>query len=306
MNNQFVDLRREHLNSESFWPSFTDIMMVVVMIFLLTSTILMVRNFELMDQLRTSMDAEQQAEKIIKHTSSENATLEEQLSQAQNEISLLRMQMMLANEQHQQLKTELEDQQQQSILVINQNSELKNSLNKTQIQIINLSTNVDQLNQNISQLSIDLEQKEQSLQDKKQKIIIITQERQSDSRKLSSLQNDYGSLKVKYDKLIRPARTTTGKYVVSVNYERINNKERIRFKDYGDDKYRIVSEKKLHLQLAALKKKHPKKLYIKIVIPKESGLTYNEAWSFMKNLLDKYDYYSQEVKSETKAKEALQ
>lgn len=298
MNDQFVDLRRSHINSDSFWPAFTDIMMVVVMIFLLTSTILMVRNFELLDQLRTSMAAEVQAEKIIQNTSSENATLEEQLSQAQNEISLLRMQMLLANEQQNQLEIELEDQHQQSIIVINENSDLKNSLNKTHTQIIDLSANIDQLNENISQLSIDLEQTKVSLQDKKKKILIITQKRQSDSRKLSALQDDYGSLKVKYDKLIRPARTTKGKYVVSVNFERINNKERIRFKDSGEAKYRTVSEKKLHLKLAALKKKHPEKLYIKIVIPKQSGLTYNEAWSFMKDLLDKYDYYAQEKKKE--------
>ena len=32
---------------------------------------------------------------------------------------------------------------------------------------------------------------------------------------------------------------------------------------------------------------------IKIVIPKNSGLTYSEAWTFMKGLLEKYDYYYQ-------------
>ena len=57
MNEEFVDLRRGHLNSESFWPAFTDIMMVVVIIFLLTSMLLMVKNWELLDQLRNSMAA---------------------------------------------------------------------------------------------------------------------------------------------------------------------------------------------------------------------------------------------------------
>ncbi|MCK4706865.1 MAG: hypothetical protein KAT90_15430, partial [Gammaproteobacteria bacterium] len=101
------------------------------------------------------------------------------------------------------------------------------------------------------------------------------------------------SLKVKYDKLIKPARTARGKYVVSVNFEIIKGKERIRFKDTGQKNYTVVTEKKLHSKLTQLKKKHPKKLYIKIVIPKKSGLTYNEAWSFMKGLLHKYDYYYQ-------------
>ncbi|MCK5396554.1 MAG: hypothetical protein KAJ32_11195, partial [Gammaproteobacteria bacterium] len=109
MNNEFVDLRNKHLSSESFWPSFTDIMMVVVIIFLLTSMLLMVKNWELLDQLRNSMAAEEKAEKIIDHTTQENATLEEQLAHAQNEISMLRMQMMQASEQTSQLNIELEN-----------------------------------------------------------------------------------------------------------------------------------------------------------------------------------------------------
>ncbi len=294
MSNEFVDLRRSHLSSESFWPSFTDIMMVVVMIFLLTSMILMVRNWELLDQLRHSMAAEEEASKIIHDTSAENATLEEQLAQAQNEISLLRMQLMQASEQHNQLEVALEDKEQQIVIVLNENAQLKNSLTKTEAEVASLSSKVNSLNENLSELAIDIEQKEKTLEQQRNKIILITQARESDSRKLAALQDDYGSLKVKYDKLIRPARTAKGKYVVSVNYERINGKERIRFKDSGDKNYRVVSSKKLHNILAQLKKAHPKKLYIKIVIPKESGLTYSEAWTFMKDLLDKYDYYSQE------------
>ena len=150
------------------------------------------------------------------------------------------------------------------------------------------------MNDNLSQLNIDVEQKQNALEEERQKIIIITQERDSQSRKLSSLEDDFGSLKVKYDKLIKPARTAKGKYVISVNFERIKGKERIRFKDSGQENYTVVTEKQLHSKLAKLKKKHPKKLYIKIVIPKESGLTYNEAWTFMKDLLHKYDYYYRE------------
>jgi len=294
VNDQFVDLRSSHINSESFWPSFTDIMMVVVMIFLLTSMLLMVKNWELLDQLRNSMAAEMQAEKIIDDTSKENATLEEQLAQAQNEISMLRMQLLQASEQASQMNLELEDKEQQIVIVLSENEQLKNSVNENQNKILRLSSKLSSLEDNLSQLSIDIEQKQKALEDKRQKIIIVTRERDTQSRKLSRLEDSFGSLKVKYDKLIKPARTTKGKYVVSVNFERIRGKERIRFKDSGDKKYTVVTERQLHSKLAKLKKKHPKKLYIKIVIPKESGLTYNEAWSFMKNLLQKYDYYYQE------------
>ncbi len=294
MNEEFVDLRRGHLSSESFWPSFTDIMMVVVIIFLLTSMLLMVKNWELLDQLRNSMAAEEQAVKIINDTSQENATLEEQLAHAQNEISMLRMQLLQASEQANQLNVELEDKDRQIVIVLSENEQLKSAVNKNENLIASLSSQISAMNDNLSQLSIDVEQKQNELDEERQKIIIITQERDSQSRKLSSLEDDFGSLKVKYDKLIKPARTAKGKYVVSVNFERIKGKERIRFKDSGEESYTVVTEKQLHNKLAELKKKYPKKLYIKIVIPKESGLTYSEAWSFMKDLLHKYDYYYRE------------
>lgn len=294
MNEEFVDLRRGHLNSESFWPAFTDIMMVVVIIFLLTSMLLMVKNWELLDQLRNSMAAEEQAEKIILDTSEENATLEEQLAHAQNEISLLRMQLMQASEQANSLNIALQDKDKQIVIVLSDNEQLKNSVNKNELQIDSLSSKISAMEDNLSQLNIDVEQKQKSLEDERQKIIIITQERDSQSRKLSTLEDNFGSLKVKYDKLVRPARSAKGKYVVSVNYELVNGKQRIRFKDSGDKKYTVVTKKQLYNKLAKLKKKHPKKLYIKIVIPKESGLTYSEAWSFMKGLLHKYDYYYDE------------
>ena len=294
MNEEFVDLRRGHLSSESFWPSFTDIMMVVVIIFLLTSMLLMVKNWELLDQLRNSMAAEEQAVKIINDTSQENATLEEQLAHAQNEISMLRMQLLQASEQANQLNVELEDKDRQIVIVLSENEQLKSAVSRNENQIASLSSQISAMNDNLSQLSIDVEKKQNKLDKERQKIIIITQERDSQSRKLSSLEDDFGSLKVKYDKLIKPARTAKGKYVVSVNFERIKGKERIRFKDSGQESYTVVTEKQLHSKLAELKKKYPKKLYIKIVIPKESGLTYSEAWTFMKDLLHKYDYYYRE------------
>ena len=47
----FVDLRVGHgaagIGDESVWPSFTDIMTVIVMIFLMTLVVIMVRNFRI-------------------------------------------------------------------------------------------------------------------------------------------------------------------------------------------------------------------------------------------------------------------
>ncbi len=294
MNNEFVDLRNAHSNSESFWPSFTDIMMVVVIIFLLTSMLLMAKNWELLDQLRNSMAAEEQAEKIIDHTTQENATLEEQLAHAQNEISMLRMHMMQANEQASQLNLQLEDKDKQIVIVLSEKDQLKDSLTENINKIDSLSSQISAMENDLAQLNIDIETKQNKLEEEQQKIIIITQERDSHSRKLSSLESDFGSLRTKYEKLIKPARSSKDKYIVSVDYERIKGKERILIKGSDDEKYTVVTKKQLHNKLAMLKKKHSKKLYVRIIIPEKSGLTYNEAWTFMRGLLTEYDYYYQD------------
>ena len=294
MNNEFVDLRSEHLNNESFWPSFTDIMMVIVIIFLLTSMLLMVKNWELLDQLRNSMAAEEQAEEIIHHTSQENATLGEQLTYAQNEISMLRMQMMQASMQTNQLNSELEDKQKKILLISSEKDELKEAMISNENKIINLTSQVFTMKEDLTQLQTDASSKQKKLENEQDKLIIITQERDEHLRKLSSLETDFGSLRTKYEKLIRPARTFKDKYIVSVDYERINGKERIRIKGADDDNYTLVNKKQLHKKLAAFKKKHPESLYVRIIIPEKSGLTYNEAWNFMRGLLNKYDYYYQD------------
>ena len=287
MNEEFVDLRRGHLSSDSFWPSFTDIMMVVVIIFLLTSMLLMVKNWELLDQLRNSMAAEEQAEKIIHDTSRENATLEEQLAYAQDEISMLRMQIMQIDEHRNQLATELEDKDKQIIVVMTEKEQLKTTLEKDRSEIADL-------NSQLSQLALDVDSKQKALEQEQQKTLILSEERDRQSLELSTLEEDFGSLKVKYDKLIKPARTAKGKHVVVVDYERIKGKQRIRFKESEDGQYILVTEKQLHQKLSSLKKKHPEKLYVRIIIPEKSGLTYSEAWTFMRGLLQKYDYYYQD------------
>jgi hypothetical protein len=46
--------------------------------------------------------------------------------------------------------------------------------------------------------------------------------------------------------------------------------------------------------LKQLKDTYKDILYVKIIIPDNSGLSYNEAWDFMSGMLDKYDYYYQD------------
>jgi chromosome segregation ATPase len=291
VHDDFIDLRSGNLSSESFWPSFTDIMTVVVMIFLLTSVVLMVRNWELIDQLRTSMIAEQKASEMIRSTSEENATLEEQLDQTQHELSVLRMQLMQASETNESLNVELSDREQQLIVLLADKQKLQNALGDSQRKTEELSNQLNTVVIDLDKLRSSYEQQSDELKKSRDTIIVLSEQKDSQANELASLKNEFGSLKVKYDKLIKPARTAKGKYVVEVNYQKVKGNRRIRFKDAGDSDYRTVDIKELNDILAKLKREHDKKLYIKIIIPEDSGLSYNEAWEFMKGLLEKYDYY---------------
>ena len=65
----FIDLRinrQDAQSDEGFWPSFTDIMMVVVMIFLLSMVILLMRNLELVSQLRANSVAARSAAMVAR------------------------------------------------------------------------------------------------------------------------------------------------------------------------------------------------------------------------------------------------
>mgnify|MGYP000155049250 CR=1 FL=1 len=84
MEEGFIDLRQHAesgISHVSFWPSFTDIMMVVVVIFMMASSVLILRNMALVRDLRATIDAQHNAEEAARSASETSATLEEQLAQ---------------------------------------------------------------------------------------------------------------------------------------------------------------------------------------------------------------------------------
>ena len=87
-NEGFVDLRlNTHTGptEESFWPSFTDIMSVIVMIFLLAMVILLLKNMELVQQLRTTMAAERQFAQQAQTSAQEKKLLAQRLTSTEQE-----------------------------------------------------------------------------------------------------------------------------------------------------------------------------------------------------------------------------
>ncbi|OOZ41544.1 hypothetical protein BOW53_03275 [Solemya pervernicosa gill symbiont] len=311
MDQGFVDLRQAHNDnnsvSENYWPSLTDIMTVVVMIFMLASTVLIVRNWELMAELRNTMEAEQRAASMARNVADANATLEEQLASAQHQLSLLRMQMMQAQETDAEKSRQLAEREAQQLALESQLEQLRNQLNQTEQQRSLLSDQLQQANSRYTELKAEHETQLAQLSNAEEKItalelnnqkqadalIDLKQQQLSSTRSFTSLQGEYDDLKVKYDKLVRPARTPVGKHVVEVRFEKISGNKRIAIRE-GEAEYRQLTMEQLNNELGALKQAHPGMLYVKIVIPDESGLSYNEAWNFTKQILQEYDYYHQE------------
>ena len=304
MDDSFVDLRYRSdagNGNDSFWPSFTDIMMVVVMIFMLASTLLMVRNWDLVRELRATIEAEREAEALARSMTETSATLEERLAQAQHEISELRMQLMRATELNQSVQTQLGETEKRLLATETERDRIATGLQQSQREVRLAEDRYRQLldthatlEQRMQETLAEVQQLEQARDARNEELADLRQKYVVSEQQFAMLQGDYDDLEVKYNKLIKPARSAKGKHVVSVRYWKEGKYYQIRIKDMDDESYQTVSRKQLQERLSELKKKYAGKLYVKVIIPDDSCLSYNEAWSFTYNTLREYDYYHQD------------
>jgi chromosome segregation ATPase len=311
MDEGFIDLRQHAetgISHVSFWPSFTDIMMVVVVIFMMASSVLILRNMALVRDLRATIDAQHNAEEAARSASETSATLEEQLAQTQNELSRLRMRLMRANEINQSRTEEINRQEQRLLALEADKQQLTASLQQSrresqlhQDQLAQTQAEYAQLNQTHATLKTRLQEvleqlssTEKSNQEQAAELTEFRRQRSLSDQQLVSLQGEYDELRNKYDKLIRPARSAIGKHVVSVRYFREDKKIQIRLRESEDEDYQSVNQDQLNKRLAKLKDTYAGNLYVKVIIPENSGLSYSEAWNFTYDLLQKYDYYHQD------------
>jgi len=267
MHGSFVDLRlnsRADQSNEGFWPSFTDIMTVVVMIFMMAMLLLLLKNMHLVHQLQATLAAEHAASKQVLKTTSKNEDLKLQLQQAERELGMLQMQLMSMSDERDRLS---------SALAVSKTDLAKVSLEK-EVVSSRLAANREQLaarNAQYARLEAENEAKV--------------------SQQLASLTGEYRTLKFKYDKLVRPARTSKGKYVVMVRVSKANGQVRTELKTPGQTGFSVVSRTGLNQQLGDLRQQHMRDMYVKIIFPEDSGLSYSEAWKLTESLLRKYDYY---------------
>jgi len=318
-----------HSGDNSFWPSFTDIMMVITMIFLMATSLLVVRNWQLVAELRESIAAEQIAAQLIETTTQENATLDERLANAEQSNSILRLRLMKKDEEL-KLTTEALRQQERSIVALEiENIDVRKSLEEAStavttanLEIEKVTTDYQDLQSQLASLRAQLsaqqlenkqteillgsaraeiealsrssQSQQESITSLEQEKILLDQEIEAYNRQLLTLKGDYEVVKSKYDELVKPARSAKGKIIAEVYYIKGKNGEVIRYRQPGDTGFAILPLAEVEKRLSKLKAENGKDLYVKIIIPENSGLSYNEAWDFMRSLLVKYDYYYQE------------
>lgn len=306
----FVDLRANldatADGNESFWPSFTDIMTVIVMIFLLASTVLILRNWELVAELRATIVAEREASAQVQSATKANITLEEQLAQAEHQISVMRMWLMQAREENEENLKQLSNKDAQLAAVDAERRQLSDFKVSSQRRIESLEEQFRLVNEQLAslrevhgrqeaRLRSTLEELDTQMRENRTQADELVRLRQADegaTRQLADIQGEYDRLKVQYDKLVRPARTAQGKHVVEVRFVKSGGKPKISYREVDRSATLTpVNREELERRLGRLKAQYADKLYVKIVIPEDSGLSYSEAWNFTKTLLNRYDYY---------------
>jgi chromosome segregation ATPase len=331
MSNGFVQIGGGHTGiggENSFWPSFTDVMMVITLIFLMATSILVVRNWQLVAELQESVNAERMAAQLIESTSMENATLEERLANAEQSNSILRLRLMKKEEELADAKGRIREQDSNLAELQTQNREFRSSLEQTRAELdaANLEINavtaqfndmahqIELLNQQlalqqqadeetralldsarseIAELSATTSQQQQTISQLTEEKTLLSQEITAYNLQLLTLKGEYETVKSKYEELIKPARSAKGKHIAQVYYVKGESGHVIRYRQPGDSGFSRLSLTEVEQRLDKLKAEYGKDLYVKIIIPENSGLTYNEAWAFMRKLLVKYDYYYQ-------------
>ena len=335
----FVDLRlnqAEGQNQESFWPSFTDIMTVIVMIFMIAMVILLLRNIELVRQLRATMEAERNAVALARSTGEEKESLALRLVASENELSMLRLQLMRLQEESQQQQSRIGSQDASIARLLAENEVLTLRRDQLSAERESLAQRLSRADSLVQTLRQDLESVQQQLSGSQRELTSVRDqlsdqrnqyqsarqqlaglqgryqaqseelleakslERQSD-RRLQALRGEFDDLKVKYDDLVRPARSPEGRFLVEVRYSKRDGREIIEFASPEEPGFRRVERGQLEQRLAALKQEKKEGLYIKIIFPDKSGLSFNEAWSFTSGLHSRYDYYFRKRDSATES-----
>ncbi len=113
VGNNFVDLRISNAglagaSEDSVWPAFTDIMTVILMIFLISLVTFLLRNSQLVDELQTTLIAKDQISQQALLSAAQNTDLQSELARVSDRILSLEVSLLNLRGDNSQLEDSLE------------------------------------------------------------------------------------------------------------------------------------------------------------------------------------------------------
>ena len=72
------------------------------------------------------------------------------------------------------------------------------------------------------------------------------------------------------------------------------------WREGGEGSFQEIRRSRLEKILQRLSNEKKNGLYVKVIFPEESGLSYSEAWKFTSELHGRYDYYFKDEENEKK------
>jgi chromosome segregation ATPase len=309
-----IDLRqnrRNRISDISLWPSFTDIMTVILMIFMLTMVVVIVKNADLARQLAARMEREQQAREALDAEREAGRKLQDALADREEKLQSKEMEIILKGDEIRVIRSTLEakvalisalqakiaaDEQTLGRLQEETAAKAAEMEHLQQAHTQQLAALTEQTRRQIEAFNRKFDELMARVREKEDRLAALNAEKTGIELDLARQRSDYLELEEKYNKLIRPARSPAGKAVAAVQYSKIDGEYHILFKAPDRNSFVLLDETQLHARLRRLKERLQDGLYVKVIIPEDSGLTYNEAWNFTRDILSRYDYYYQPQK----------
>ena len=294
--------RSGQATDSAMWPSFTDIMTVILMVFMLTMVVVIIKNADLIDQIRLSRKLQADAEQQLSGSQQVLADLRVQKTDLEEAIRSARMQIILLSDEMQYLDDSLDIKAAAIARLSEQNEELSENIRLIRLQLSDKEEELEDAQAMIGgirdeaeaanrELSLQIAALLSQLETNEATMLMLSDEKSDLERSLARQRQDFSSLEEKYLDLVRPARSSLGKQVVSVQHLRSDGQLEYLLKDIGGTGWERVTRADLFSRLGALAERLGDQLYVRVVIPDDSGLTYNEAWDFTKTVLSDYDYY---------------
>ena len=264
-NNTLLQIQDAH--EENFWPSFSDVMMVILMTFLLVTVAVLLSNTRLLQDLRSNIAAKDQARQEVVSTLRENATLEEQLDYYRRQLSSTETELMRSEALVEKTRSELKEVK---TLAATQASNLAARTTELQAVQTNLTTanatserlqteltqtkqaqetETTQLRNELKQVQDNLSKSQAENVEKESTLTNLRTQMEENRKELESLEGEYSQLDQKYQKLLKPSRSSKGKKVVEVMYTSAGYSIR----KPGDANYQTVGLSQLNSALSDLK-----------------------------------------------------